>query len=112
MEKGDCEEFVVKGVPSITRPLSNDDAIMLLQNFTVSYGRKVVLNYQPWDFSQSQTVSFLPYHNADMRRDIIRKVSEFVRIGVLQDIVATLPEIERTVGAEQVEELRKSLGLS
>lgn len=94
--------------------LSNDAALSLLTEFTVSYRRSISLSFQGWKFEHSHTVEFLPSHSPDDKRALIRKMSEIVRIVVLQDIVATLPEIEATVGDQPavIETLKRSLGLA
>lgn len=92
--------------------IPNDEILKLLTSFNVRYMRKVNFTYQCWEFSHSQSVSFLPEHTPDQRRAIIRKVSDLVRISVLQDIASTLPEIEATVGQpDVVAQFKRSVGL-
>lgn len=96
-----------------TQAVPNDKVLMQLESFNVRYSRKINISFQSWEFSHGQTLSFEPSNSADERRALIRKVSEFVRIAVLQDIVATLPEIEHTIGDQPhtLEALKRSLGL-
>jgi hypothetical protein len=93
--------------------IPNDEVLALLTSFTARYSRKISISFQAWDFSHSQTVALLPEHTPNMRRAIVRKISEFVRICVLQDVIATMPEIEGTVGDQPLvlETLKRSLGL-
>lgn len=97
-----------------TQAIPNDKVLLQLESFNVRYSRKINISFQSWEFSHGQSLAFEKGNTADERRAMIRKVSEFVRIAALQDIMATMPEIEHTIGDQPhvVEALKRSLGLA
>lgn len=92
-------------------PVPQDDAVLSqLEFFDVGFERGISLNYQTWKFPYQHRVSFLTSQGPAERRQIILQAMDLARRIVRADILATLPEIERTVGGgEAFEALKLSL---
>lgn len=88
----------------------NDSVLASVSSFTVGYTRKFSNSYQAWNFSHSETVSFLPEHDLAARRALVQQAYALCKWFVKEDMKNTIPDIEAELGPELGNQLRTVWG--